>query len=146
MAYMCFLEFQVFVVQIALKRFSTHAMFNSSAGTACRALAQGTSVTHSAQVRLCCGRLRAYMTGGACRGERALGSCAAVSASLLLPAATAPSSPLHLASGRTAAGTPVLITHGASDDVVPRADVDATAALLNKRCPGGPSLYSQPWV
>ena len=83
------------------------------------------------------GWLRCHETGGACRGKRALGSCAAVSASLLLPAANASSSPLHLAPGKTPAGTPVLITHGASDDVVPRADVDATAALLNRRWPGG---------
>ena len=70
-----------------------------------------------------------------CRGDAALGSCAAVSAALLLPEASALGSPLNL-SPDGGGGTPVLITHGDADSVVPRADVSATVALLNSHCPG----------
>ncbi len=65
-------------------------------------------------------------------GARRLGGAVAVSAALLpetLPAhaARAPLPPPH---------TPLLLTHGAADDVLPAASVAATAAALRAAAPG----------
>ena len=58
-----------------------------------------------------------------------LGSCVAVSAALL-PESLGSTSPKAAAADDQLDRTPVLITHGALDEVVPRRDVDASAATL----------------
>lgn len=79
-------------------------------------------------------------------GCRKLGSCAAVSAAMIisprggLPSALLPQPSTPPGSGNSSGSdqaTPVFITHGNSDAVVARRDVIATCSFLRANCPGG---------
>ena len=72
-----------------------------------------------------------------------LGSCVAVSAALLPEEAvgSTPSEPVAAHDQRD--GTPVLITHGVLDDVLPRRGVDASAAALRE---GGAFVVYSRWA